>query len=102
MIDLRNWIRQPSICQFMTNPEGFDYAGIVQVLETPFLKLSSDAKQGEVVSLSMARISENLHRWRYFALLDCAVGRQSRANQILAVDCEGRPLTATQSPRSRL
>jgi glyoxylase-like metal-dependent hydrolase (beta-lactamase superfamily II) len=30
------------------NPEGFDYAGIVQVLETPFLKLSSEATRIEV------------------------------------------------------
>jgi len=32
----------------MTNPEGFDYAGIVQVLETPFLKLSSEPTKIEV------------------------------------------------------
>ena len=30
------------------NPEGFDYAGIVQVLETPFLKLSSEPTEIEV------------------------------------------------------
>jgi hypothetical protein len=24
------------------NPDGFDYAGIIQVLETPFLRLSSE------------------------------------------------------------
>jgi|SRR5208282_2009777 len=30
------------------NPEGFDYAGIVQALETPFLKLSSEPTKIEV------------------------------------------------------
>jgi hypothetical protein len=30
------------------NPKGFDYAGIVQVLETPFLKLSSEPTKIEV------------------------------------------------------
>ena len=30
------------------NPEGFDYAGIVQVLETPFLMLSSESTKIEV------------------------------------------------------